>query len=1142
MNNTLRWYEADRWVQRLENNPPYFVPTESYPFPMEEVLYQLLLNADQTPPVSSCGGLNRLWEEYRTLTPDAAVTPEELVHKGWLCVCCDRWRVAGRRHGVFDGTTGTVFRALDWLRNRQNEAEGVLIRDASNVLSHLREVYPLLPEAEWFMQRYILSADGTHLIYKDRRQLPYLYGALVRLWFHGGLLPEEWTELASSLHVSSALIQYFPSSARKDVAEVLASRFLRGAVPTLEQLNNSVNCFYACERGETELKQTTYLVEDDIERLTNIESGIFENVLYDLLPQDLLSFEVASVAENIDYVQEELRPKVLERLAALHRIGGMSAERLTPRAAIALLAYSESRPLALLIMAAWHRMRAQQGDPTVGNALLAWLRFALEQPVMIEVSSLCEFLSYLAEFAYRGMRQDRADAELLQTVLLLFARAAARDARFAEKLSSALSSLLSLKASDVTWCRRFHLLCDWAEQVCGELPEVLTSAEQVSLRCELTNALTLLLGTPYEKRAAFVPSSIFALHFWPKLFTAVDLQTRFRLRTTVRTWYDDTVTDHDQLFQARYQFVLALAWLAALVKAFPNDKALSGELEELLVFALHRDNMILSGAFAAGNSQREALRSAIAAVRLDAQAESPLLELDLGALVTILAYAQDETLKARIKSCIEHILLDEEAMDDLRWADSFDLVFAEHLESLYDFCDRYLSKTYEEQIQKGRKDQPYSKRLLFQLSHLWYVRGEKERILQKGDDWWRARVYMEEGQQQNLRRAAETWKVVARKSRRSDAYLNWMLSLLLRMEQLPDKSADTVLRQNIAELQEEIESVHWPSWGSKDQLQYARLRVFYAKMCGYTEEESIERISSSLKLDASIVEELRAVLVEKEPKMTLPQDTDSLYTEIASAIRDYRALPFSDRARVYLRSIGADNRPDAKLSVLLFLVINAVYRLQMYGDKLTVWEKLYEDHCTQLLREMFMALASECWRLTAHDQQQSGSTGRKNAQGVNNSAENDLVIYDLGHEQMVIEALVSESIDWNNAWEHLYKLIGDGRNRPIMLLIYGHSKQSVRDREAMMQLVRKEMQEPQIKEVRFTELRPLSDVENLYIPGLFVELPKELVEYCMVTEVSHPGHDNFPLFVLYADITRRANVEISKQARERKPSPKKTVV
>ena len=161
---------------------------------------------------------------------------------------------------------------------------------------------------------------------------------------------------------------------------------------------------------------------------------------------------------------------------------------------------------------------------------------------------------------------------------------------------------------------------------------------------------------------------------------------------------------------------------------------------------------------------------------------------------------------------------------------------------------------------------------------------------------------------------------------------------------------------------------------------------------------------------------------------------------------------------------------------------------------------------------------------------------------VNNSAENDLVIYDLGHEQMVIEALVSESIDWNNAWEHLYKLIGDGRNRPIMLLIYGHSKQSVRDREAMMQLVRKEMQEPQIKEVRFTELRPLSDVENLYIPGLFGELPKELVEYCMVTEVSHPGYDNFPLFVLYADITRRANVEISKQAREGKPSPNTTVV
>lgn len=181
-----------------------------------------------------------------------------------------------------------------------------------------------------------------------------------------------------------------------------------------------------------------------------------------------------------------------------------------------------------------------------------------------------------------------------------------------------------------------------------------------------------------------------------------------------------------------------------------------------------------------------------------------------------------------------------------------------------------------------------------------------------------------------------------------------------------------------------------------------------------------------------------------------------------------------------------------------------------------------------------MALASKRWGLTAHDQQQSGSTGQKNAQGVNNSAENDLVIYDLDNEQMVIEALVSVSINWNNVWTHLYKLIGDSRNRPIMLLFYGHSENSVQQREVIMELVRKEMQSPQMEKVRFTGLRPLPEVEDLFIPALFEPLSPELVDHCMVTEVSHPGNERIPLFVLYADITRRANTAISKQAREGK--------
>ena len=1136
MNNTLHWYETDRWLQRLEHNTSYSVPSEAYPFPMEEVLYQLLLHAVTQPSVSSCAGLDKLWEEYRALVPEAAATPDEMIGSGWLCVCCDRWRVAGHRYGFIDESTGSVFHVLHWLRSRQFEAEGVLIRDASGALARSRKLFPALPEAEWFIQRHILSENGARLICLGRGEKHYLYGALVRLWFYGGLRPEDWAELASSLRVSAALLRRFPREAKKDVMAVLASRFLRGAVPTLEQLNISMDCFYACERGEPVPERTVHLVADDIERLADIEHGVFKSILYDLLPQDFMSFEAAAVAENIDSVPAELLPEVLDRLAALHRIGGMSTERLTPKAALGLIAYPESRTLALLTLAERHRESTQQGDPTAGNALLAWLRFALEQPVIPEISCLRALLSYLAESSYRGMRQDQADAELLRAVLSLFSRAAARDARFAEKLSSALSGLLSPTGNGVTWCRRFRLLCDWAELVCGEQPDVLISAELVSLRGSLTDALNLLLGDSYEKRAAFVPSAIFGLRFWPKLFSSVDQQTRFRLRTTVRSWYDSSVRDHDRIFRARDQFALALAWLAALVQAFPEDRTLEAELEELLALALRREHMILSGAFATGDSHKAALRSAIGAVRLDAQADSPLLNLDSGASVTILAYARDETLQERIKARLQASMTDEELLDDLRWSDSFDQIFEEHLEFLYDFCEHYLSQTYAEQIRKGRAERPYTKHLLFQLSHLWYVRGEAKRILQEGDDWWRARVYTEEGQQQDLRRAAELWKNEAHKTRRSDAYLNWLLSLLWRMEEQPDKSADAGLRREIAALRQEIEAVHWESWGAADQLQYARLMVFYATMCGHTKDSAIGEVSASLKLDTATAAELRAALAEEEPKLTLPQDADSLISGIAAAIKEFRTLSFQGRARAYLESFSERDRQESETSLLLYIVLNAIYHLQMYGDKLSVAGSLGEDHCTQLLREMINAFAGEKWGIIANDQQQSSSTGKKNAQGVNNSAENDLVLRNLGYEKMVIESQVSDNIRWAEVWKHLYKLIGDSRNRPIMLLFYGHDLNPIKRREAIMQHIREEMQMPQMDEVRFTALRPLREAEALFIPTLFEQLPSELVDHCMVTEVSHPGGEDIPLFVLYADITRRAHAELSKRAREGKPS------
>lgn len=1136
----IRWYEEDRWAERLKRDNVQDAPAGPYAFSMEELLYQLLLHAVKDPSVDSLVGLDVLWTEYCTAVPQTEVSLKELKETGWISSFCGRWSVVGRLRHSADEAIGTIQHALCWLRDRSNERKGVHINDLRGVLTRLRKIHPEFPDLEWLIRHQIVSEDGTYLQgVASRGDIQYLYGALVRLWYHGELAPSEWAELAASMKANADLIRYFQYDMRENVLTILTTRMLAGDVPTLAQLNSRIDCYLACERNQTGVKRLSCLDEDDIERSVQMEQSGWKYGMSDLLPINYLFFEAATVAEYIHFVPKELRQNALERLADLHHLGMMFIRFISPSAALKLLTYRESRPLALQTLASIHRERALKGDLSAGNAILAWLRYALNKPPRVETDSLHQLLYYLAEYAYRGTRQAQADADLLNAVLSEILRTASSGTNLAKELSVLLSNALARTARPVAWSRRFRLLCDWTERVVGMFPEGIEAVELATVRSSLFIALDSLLETPYEYRAGFVPPQVFALNFWPKLYEAADENKRYLLRSPVRIWYCKRTPDHEQVFRARYQFGLALAWLSALVRTYSEDLELESSLESLLAYALQKERMLLNGPFGSDSPHREALQIAIRAIHTGMRKTSPLLDLDIGTLVTLLTYTENAEFKQLLLDKLRDSVLDENALENLCWADSFDSIFENQLSYLYEYCETYLLREYDKAKHKGQTSYPYAQRILKQLSHLWYARDEKERVLREGDEWWRAVIYLDEGPLCDLSKAGKSWEALATKSNVPAAYINWMLSLMLQWQEEPVEQTRVFLWRQVLTLQQNVEAEFWPNWPEEAKVKYASIMVYGETLHGLTVDAALCEVKNRLLLSDTLTELLRRekwilkAEPEPEPTITPPRDDHAaMQTAVASAMRDFYAMSFDNRARTYMECIRLRSLPRQELALLLHEVIRAVYHLQMFGDKLLVHDRLGEDHCTQLLRVIFNTAAGERWRISASDQQQSGSTGRKNAQGMNNSAENDLVIHEQDIEHMVIEAQIPDEKKWTEVRSHLYKLIGDSRNRPILLLFYGNSVTPREQWKKIQQKLTEEAKAPQETDVCFSQFRPLESAIEVYAEELYSQAEMELVNDCLFTTVSHSGGEDIPLFILYADIARLAHAKISLVARD----------
>lgn len=1136
----LIWYESEKWVDAMRSGSHVHRDTiTSYPFPMEEVLFRLLSRAKIGVACGSLSGLRILWEKYREEFPNFTVEPDELIREGWITCFCNRWDIVGfireTAPEAADEKIREILAFLRWLQaERRAENCGVYLEDWTAALEELRKTYPNLPALDWFVEKHIAAEDRRHFAAPSYAPYhAYLHSALLRLWYYGGMDHEQWVELVSQLHLSAQFLDLMPHQARNEAVVIIAQRAIAGDVPTIDAENQRLLRHNMLESGKYGTNQRKTLREEDpVSNLLYLERWDWDSVSRLYERYCFLCFEIMAAAEYIHDIPEPYFSDVLDRLAALHERGMLFHPGvISPGACVRLLEFEQTQFLALHTLLLSYRYQSLSGNAPEGRCIDAWLRFALRQHGFENADGMCKLLAYLSEYAYRPGLRSQWERGLLEETLRELRRMAVNRMDFMSSLTNQLEEALDVSSS-VTWGRRFQLLCSWTQ--------ALTDAGHGIFKNELKalyeNILTRLEGLfdrHYNEEATFVSPEIFCLSFWPQLYQLADMRRRHRLLDPVRRWLVDSTPDAQEQFRAGQQMYLGLAWLTALAEAFQADNEVQSALESFLTYLLSEDAPTVYLVLRENDATADTIERAVHTLKAREGYESPIFQLELSGLLTVARYTNDKSLQEKLLSLAETA---GGIQDDFGWDQVVRDVLDQKIEPLYGYCEDKLEEHIRACEERGWANSPACQASRSQLNRLWYLQGRYDKLFPDGDPWWKAVAYLTDGNAHDPRLAAREWKQLAEKTRAPAAYLNWMVSYIQLLE---DASVQDDERRSVYweldALRIKIEGPLFQQWPNDIRIDYAFDLTYIKTLNGMGENAALEQTIHELELTTGDAGRLREKWREEHPVSepftqdpTVTEDADAL---IMSALRRFRDAHLKRKAAYYLGSMDVALSGREDIALVFLEVLRTMYHLSAYGDKLLAEGELDEDHCTQLFREMFNHGASEWWKMLACDQQQAGSTGTVH-RGQNKSAENDLVIKAGGYEQMVLEALVLKYCDTKSITKHLEKLIGDGRNRPMTLLIYGNSKNPVGLWKRIEHFLNGEFRTcAKSAQIQVKPFIPLRKQEGFYHPDLYDEGMSRLIDHTLVSLVSHRGGEQLPVFVLYSDVGMAANTEISKTAR-----------
>lgn len=1154
----LHWYEGDRWANELlifENNKPHW-HGELYSFPLDEVLFQLLKRSELDSIWDVPQNLEALIGAYNSTHDDAAISSALLIETGAIDQMFGRWNLTGH---IMQGhlplvETSKQKQLLDFLLWLQDQlpidCSAVYVENVESVLEQLRQIYPELPTKEWFIKKHIFAEDMHHLYTFEHLDKDAVSRAFARFFMLQETRQdkERWAEIAHQLCAPAETLDFLPKEKRIDAANILAQRLRSAKIPSAEDKNRCIQWYSLLERRDLSNKSKINY------RLLRDGASV-DNVLFAENSKDLFfrlnfhqfiwwNLELKAAINNIDDLEKDLQINTLKILGDAHALGLLAFTPLPAAACIQLLDFEPTRFLALQTLVLTNREAEHDGNPTVGNCILSWIHFAIERLPETGTAPLTHLLMYLAEYAYRPGNAWQFDKQLLNAILNELTNFYSPKQSFLIAMARQLIGRLET-TKGIDWSRIFQLLCGWSEILFEKVPPM--QRESSELFACIYNALACganqLLNIHCCLASKYVPAEVFNGGYWREIYNTCNTYDKNKLRDCVLCWYRKDVPERIQdKFDAKYQFRLGISFLAALVRGDVKDKQALAKLIDLLCYTLCRQNGLLALSSYPIDGIENVVTHAAATLQWeqlsDTELWTNLCALDIPELTLILHGVQDKKLYTELEK--EIVAKSSSAVaffEQIGWDSFITYIVNEKISSLYTLCEQKLQEHIAWGKQRKLNHTAFERDKLL-LGQIWLLQGEYKKVLEQGHPVTIAILYLEPGEYQDIDKAVNCWRELAQNSKEPMYAINYMCSLLYQLERqckaISGKISHTI--NQIEALRHKIEEEQLPNWSEDATLHYASLLVWYWEIQCTDENAALLHAQEITGVAPEKLQSHKIGSEQTPPPIQLPPQASTSDELLSRMLKDFRCYTLEAKARLYFNARGCHTPEDCASSIVFLELFRTLYHFSNYSDKLLINGKLYEDHCTQLVREMMNLNGSEWWALAANDQQQSGSTGNVSRSGLPGSAEIDLIVKNESYTCLDIEALVLDTLDRKEINDHFIKLIGDSQNSNSMaLLIYGDSNEPGALWQDLKSYIYNEF--PRIAQSVGVELSSFDAYTQspYYVKGLYTNMDK-LTNCSLISEVKNEYERTHPLLVIYIDVSKRNDTQRSAIARGHEPT------
>lgn len=1031
-----------------------------YPqFPLSEFFYKVMSEGVELQDhFSSLKYLPQHIRQYQNEHPDCALTAEDLLREGWLTPFMNRWDfnvVPDEADLASDGLPPNMrdrVAILCWLLERRKGADGIFVPRFGEILAQFQQNFPEMPDEDWFVRKGFLSENRQCLSHGN--YCGELTEALAFLWTRKVVWSNElqldwWLDLASALGMLHSALELLSLDHQKILLERMLSRLEAGTYPDRQSENTRIVLFLGWQQNQPAAyaADNMFITGDLVVDFHTFDQSywVWAHRLY--WRQMVVTRYLSTLCGYLSVLETLLFTRAVKIIRRLASIGCLGEVHIPAEALLRLWESPETSLIACERMMVSFMQRTALPDDWFCTVLLK----IVEREILPKgQSSECgaEYLSLLRYFAHQppgGLRGERAAKALAQLLTPL-----KRERRMREPLLASLverpAQHLEQENNCLDWGRDFRLACLFMQKVYypGGVPAARSAPSFQTLR-KILRAQYVRIFQPDGILKDSVPSLLDDACFFHSLWHDVYREgTRSQLEQCqfLQPSLLPPEGQESQLIHY-HKCIIHLTVLTVLMQnRQESDPLLETAFVETLVLILRPENNLLNYDRIAMMGAQSVFEAAIAQVRSSEACYAPFMgELErygLPELVLICHGAEDGHLRAY---CCEIIENRENKQDDTLRVFSYEqlvqTILDEKVESLYAMVKRIL----EHRLEYYRNNKSYMVRQQqewteSQLNRVWFQEKAYDKILEHGLPFYQALVWMKSTEHQDLDKAARTWEQLLEKSIYSGYAINLMCTYTLQY-QAAQTGADGAtcrrIKEKVALLREWMASNAYPSWNKGDQQAYAQALYTFCRRTGTEREKVIQTLRHELNFRSDLVEKL------EEPE---EKENDQITIELKNpvpALQQYCTAPLELKSEWFfqLKSCPCPTVPQTAL--LLWCVMNTLDHLSAYGPQLLNKDKLDEDRCSQLFRELFNHGYPEMYGRSANDQEKTGHTGHENRDGSSGIGEVDIMIKHNGHRVGIVEAMMLNGIDRPYIHGHICQLQGYNiQYTPMFLFIYGN--------------------------------------------------------------------------------------------------------